>query len=57
MPDIKIKQYPTSLRLPVDLKKDIDTARAEQRFTQSDFIVNVLRSWQKYWRSERKFKK
>lgn len=57
VPEIKPKQYPTSIRLPIDLKKDIDTAREEQRYTQSDFIVEILRQWQKFWRSERKFKK
>lgn len=57
MIDKRPKFHPTSVRLPPDLKRDIDIERAKQQHTLSGFIVQILRQWQAFLQSERRVRK
>ncbi|HTQ99118.1 MAG TPA: hypothetical protein VMH83_03970 [Candidatus Acidoferrum sp.] len=46
--------FPTSIRLPIDLKEDIDRARKQVQHTQSGFIVEILRQWQAFQKAKKK---
>ena len=43
----KREWFPTSVRLPADLRDDIDRERKKEQHTQSGFIVQILRKWQR----------
>lgn len=50
------KIWPTSFRLPPDLRADLEIAAAEQRRPLTFTITEILRQWQAYWRQQKKMK-
>lgn len=46
--------YPTSIRIPADLKADIERERKKAQHTQSGFIVEILRQWQAFSNAKKK---
>jgi hypothetical protein len=49
-----VKQFPTSVRLPEDLKRDLEAECKRDSRSMSWLIVHVLRRWQAYQKAKGK---